>query len=240
MGRSVPVRIALIGDYNQAVLAHQAIPLALRLSGNRLGILVAPAWTHTATLGKDVPSQLSDFGGIWCVPASPYANTDGALAAIRFAQESGRPFLGSCGGFQHALLEYARSVLGHGEAEHAETSPTAAMPVISRLSCSLVEKAGTVTFADGSRLRSLYDAEQAEEAYHCNYGLNPEYEHLFWNGALKVAARDAAGAVRAVELAGHPFFIATLFQPERAALKGIVHPLVTAFVEAVGVFLLQH
>jgi CTP synthase (UTP-ammonia lyase) len=49
---------------------------------------------------------------------------------------------------------------------------------------------------------------------------------------LKVAARDEAGEVRAVELSGHPFFIATLFQPERAALRGIEHPLITAFVEA--------
>lgn len=37
-----------------------------------------------------------------------------------------------------------------------------------------------------------------------------------------------------MELAGHPFFVATLFQPERAALRGVEHPLVTAFVAAAG------
>jgi CTP synthase (UTP-ammonia lyase) len=177
-------------------------------------------------------AQLAGFAGVWCVPASPYASADGALAAIRFARESGRPFLGTCGGFQHALLEYARNVLGHARAEHAETAPDAAMPLISRLSCSLVEQHGTVTFAEGSRLRAVYGAEQAEEGYRCNYGLNPEYEPIFRDGALRVAARDAAGEVRAVELTGHPFFIATLFQPERAALRGAEHPLVTAFVAA--------
>ena len=226
------IRIALVGDYNPDVPAHQAIPEAIRLSAQRLGVVVEPVWTHTATLRPDVPSQLAGFAGIWCVPASPYANTDGALAAIRFAREGGRPFLGTCGGFQHALLEYARNVLGRGEADHAETAPEAALPLISRLSCSLVEQRGKVTLAAGSRLRAVYGADEAEEGYRCNYGLNPAYESLFRGTALKVAARDAAGEVRAVELAGHPFFVATLFQPERAALRGAEHPLITAFVGA--------
>ncbi len=225
------VSLALVGDYNPDVPAHQAIPEALRLSAERLGVSVEPVWKHTSTLGPDVAKQLADFAGIWCVPASPYASTDGALAAIRFARESGRPFLGTCGGFQHALLEYARNVLGL-EAAHAETAPDAAQPLISRLSCSLVEQRGTVTLAEGSRLRAVYGAAQAEEGYRCNYGLNPAYEPLFRGGPLRVAARDAAGEVRAVELAGHPFFVATLFQPERAALEGAEHPLVTAFVAA--------
>jgi CTP synthase (UTP-ammonia lyase) len=54
-------------------------------------------------------------------------------------------------------------------------------------------------------------------------------------GPLKVAARDDEGGVRAVELDEHPFFIGTLFQPERAVLRerATAPPLVKAFVEAV-------
>jgi CTP synthase (UTP-ammonia lyase) len=225
------VRMALVGDYDPAVPSHQAIPEALRLSGHRLGVAVDPLWTHTSALGPEV-AQLADCAGMWCVPASPYANPEGALAAIRFVRESGRPFLGTCGGFQHALLEYTRNVLGRAEADHAETSPDAAMPLIARLSCSLVEQRGKVRLAEGSRLRTIYGTDHAEEGYRCNYGLNPEYEPIFRGERLKVAARDEAGEVRAIELHGHPFFIATLFQPERAALRGIEHPLVTAFVAA--------
>jgi CTP synthase (UTP-ammonia lyase) len=224
------VRLALVGDYNPDVAAHQAIPKALRLSGEHLGVVAEPVWTHTATL--DV-SRLAAFAGIWCVPASPYASAERALAAIRFARETGCPFLGTCGGFQHALLEYARNVLGHSGADHAETSPDAVMPLISRLSCPLVEQRGQVTLTEGTRLRAIYGAERADEGYHCNYGLNPEYRSIL-QGPLQVAARDASGEVRAVELTGHPFFVATLFQPERAALRGAEHPLVTAFVEAAG------
>ncbi|HET6262263.1 MAG TPA: hypothetical protein VFG99_08495, partial [Chloroflexia bacterium] len=43
---------------------------------------------------------------------------------------------------------------------------------------------------------------------------------------------DDEGEVRVVELAGHPFFMATLYQPERQALTGVAHPLVNAFVQA--------
>src|SRR5207302_808902 len=134
---------------------HQAIPAALRLAADRAGRIVEPVCVGTATLGADVPGQLAAFDGIWCVPASPYANTAGALEAIRFARESGRPYLGTCGGFQHALLEFARNVLGLADADHAETRPDAALPLVAPLSCPLVERAGAVFFQEGSRLRGI-------------------------------------------------------------------------------------
>jgi CTP synthase (UTP-ammonia lyase) len=231
-----PVRIALVGDFDPEVTAHRAIPEALQLSAIRLGLDVAPAWVYTSAITPPTPPKLSEFAAVWCVPASPYASMDGALAAVRFARESGRPFLGTCGGFQHAVLEYVRNVLGHREADHAETSPQATMPVISRLTCSLIERTGTVFFRDGSRLRQIYGTGQANEEYHCNYGVNPAYARLFTDSAgLCVSACDAAGEVRAVELVGHPFFIATLFQPERSAFRRAEQPLITAFVAAAAV-----
>jgi CTP synthase (UTP-ammonia lyase) len=227
-----PHRIALIGDFNPEVTAHRAIPPAINLAAAAAGHRVDGVWVETRTLGSDVPRRLADFHAVWCVPASPYANTEGALAAIRFARESGRPFLGTCGGFQHALLEYAHNVLRLRDADHAETNPDAALPLIAPLSCSLVEKSGTITFLEGSRLRSIYGEAEAEESYHCNYGLNPRHETLFREGALHICGRDQAGEARAVELADHPFFIATLYQPERRALQGKTHPLLNAFVAA--------
>jgi CTP synthase (UTP-ammonia lyase) len=231
MADAFTVRIALVGDYDPKVPAHRAIPAALQLSALRLGLEAAPSWLHTTSIGTAAAS-LGDFSGVWCVPASPYASADGALSAIRFCREARRPFLGTCGGFQHAVLEFVRNALGHAAAEHAETSPDAPMPLISRLSCSLVEQSARVVFCEGSRLRAIYGTPEAEESYRCNYGLNPRYESLLSESALRIAARDAAGDVRAVELASHPFFIATLYQPERSALAAREHPLITAFVSA--------
>ncbi len=227
-----PARIALIGDHDPAVVAHRAIPLALDLAAGTVGQPVDWMWVHTSTLLGEVTSHLGMFDGIWCVPASPYANTDGALAAIRLAREQRRPYLGTCGGFQHALLEYAGAVWGIDAPAHAELDPSAADPVIAPLACGLVEQSGTIRFEPGSRLRAIYGCDDAVEGYHCNYGLNPACEGLFATGPLRVAARDLAGEVRAVELDGHPFFIATLYQPERSGLEGRRHPLIAAFVDA--------
>jgi CTP synthase (UTP-ammonia lyase) len=157
---------------------------------------------------------------------------EGALSAIRFAREDKIPFMGTCGGFQHALLEYARNVLGLTNAEHAETSPDSATPLISRLSCSLREGTGVIRLTPGTRLQQIYGAIETTERYNCNFGLNPKFESLLRDSELVISAREANGEVRAFELAHHPFFVATLFQPERQALTGTLHPIIRAFIEA--------
>lgn len=111
-----PIRIALIGDYDPQVTAHQAIPVALEMAAEHSGLNVQWQWLATDDIHAETP--LHRFDGVWCVPASPYRSMDGALLAIRFAREQRRPFLGTCGGFQHAVLEYARNVLGWSDAEH--------------------------------------------------------------------------------------------------------------------------
>lgn len=230
------IRIALVGDYDPSVPAHQAIPVALDRVANETGLSVQATWVPTADV-KDGAS-LQAFDGIWCVPASPYHEMDGALTAIRFARERQVPFLGTCGGFQHALLEYARNYLGWADAEHAETAPDSENAIITPLSCSLVEAFAPIRLRAGSRIAAAYDALETQERYRCRYGLRKELEADVFTGPLKVSGYDEDGEVRAMELDGHPFFIATLFQPERAALEGSTPPLVKAFVLACAAELL--
>jgi CTP synthase (UTP-ammonia lyase) len=228
------VRIGLVGDYSEGVRAHRAIPRAFELVAERAqGPRVALTWLPTAALaGRDVAGATAGLDGLWCVPGSPYASMDGALAAIRHARETGLPFLGTCGGFQHALIEVARDLLGVAGADHAEARPDAEMLLIDRLSCSLVGVNGRLHLAPRSRLAAIYGATEATEAYHCNYGLNPAHRPLIEASPLEIVALDDEREVRAVELGGHPFFVATLFQPELSALAGEVHPLVRAFANA--------
>ena len=224
------VTVGLIGDYSQAVLAHQAIPMALQNSADALDIDLAFEWIPTDEISS--ASRLSAFNGLWCVPASPYRSMDGALLAIRYARENGIPFLGTCGGFQHAIVDYARNVLGWADAEHAETSPNTGRAVISALQCSLVETTGLVKLLPGTRIASAYGVTETTEGYRCRYGLNPEFRAALVGGPLRASAIDEDGEVRAVEFDDHRFFIATLFQPERSALKGESVPLALAFLKA--------
>ena len=117
------INIALVGDYNVNVTAHIAIPIALQLAGLALAVIVND-------------NSLVGFDGIWCVPGSPYRHMDGALIAIGYARQQGIPFLGTCGGCQHALIEFARHVLGIMDADHAEIAPNAGALLITPLSCS--------------------------------------------------------------------------------------------------------
>ncbi len=227
-----PVRIALVGDYNPKGKAHQGAPTALTLAAEGCGVALEYEWVHTSTLQPDPSKQLAAFHGLWCVPGSPYANGAGVITTIRMARETGRPFLGTCGGFQHAMLECAETLWGVESPANAEIDPHAADPVIAPLSCSLVEKHGDIFFVAGSRLAGFYGVPSAVEGYHCNYGLSAKYARRLESGPLRVSARDAAGDVRAVELDGHPFFFGTLFQPERSGLDRRQHPLITAFVAA--------
>ncbi len=226
-----PLRIGLIGDHDEAVTAHRAIPLALARASALTGDVLEARWLDTVALGRD-PSLASACDGFWAVPASPYANGEAAIAAIGHARETGLPFLGTCGGYQHALLEYARNVLGLVDARHGEEHPGAQLALIGRLSCDLLDVKGRILLARDSRLASICGAFELEEGYHCRFGLDPGYRAVFDDGPLRIVGEDEAGEPRAFELAGHPFFFGTAFQPERAALENRDHPLIVAFVRA--------
>ncbi len=224
------LRIGLIGDRDDTVTAHRAIPLALQLAADTGDVELQVAWQATDTIAS--VRDIQSYDGIWCVPASPYRNMDGALLAIRYAREHNLPFLGTCGGFQHAVLEFARNVLGMRSAEHAEVARDAENPVIAPLSCSLIEQTGELELIEGSKLQQAYGSTETIEGYHCSYGLNERFRDQLTEKGLRVSAQDKAGDVRAMELDSHDFFIATLFQPERAALQRQLPPIVRAFVNA--------
>jgi CTP synthase (UTP-ammonia lyase) len=232
--------IGLVGEHRDTVIAHRAIPRALELARAATKTRVTWEWIRTDEIDPDSNPPalkrsrvtLAGFAAIWAVPGSPYASMEGALAAIRFARETGRPFLGTCGGFQHALIEIARDVCGVRAADHAETNPGGSELVVTPLACSLVGKTGSITFAPGSRLHAIFGSRPATEGYQCSYGLNPAWRSRFEAAGLYFTGWDETGAVRAGELISHPFFIGTLFQPERSALRRAKHPLISAFVQA--------
>jgi CTP synthase (UTP-ammonia lyase) len=224
-------RIAVIGDYSGEVTAHRAIPGALELARSGSGADVAWEWVATRSL-TDAASTLAGFSAAWLVPATPYENMQGALDAARWAREAGRPILGTCGGFQHMIIEFARNAAGIAAADTSETNPDGKELVVTRLSCSLVEQTGGVRFSPGSLLARAYGRAGATEGYRCNYGFNAGYRASLETAGLRFTARDEAGEVRGAELASHPFYAGVLYQPERSSLRDEVHPLLAAFVKA--------
>lgn len=93
-----------------------------------------------------------------------------------------------------------------------------------------------LTILPGTRLHSIGGREDDSEQYYCNYGVNEEYEKQFQAGGLRVSARGIQGETRAVELPGHRFFVATLFQPQLSSRPEAPHPFWLAFLRAAELF----
>jgi len=224
------LNIAIVGDRDDTIAAHRATPLALANAASALDVDLAFDWLASDAI-RDA-DRLASYDAFWVAPGSPYRSLDGVLRAIGHARTTGRPFLGTCGGFQHAVLEFARHVLDWPDAMHAESDPGVGRPVIAALECALVEARGSVALAPGSRIAKAYGALAAPTIYRCRYGLNPEFRAALTAGPLRGTAEDEHGDLHAIELDGHPFFVATLWQPERAALAGERVPLAEALVTA--------
>ncbi len=221
--------IAVVGDYGAERPTHKATQEALEHA-------VAPPlrfeWLPSERAAEMEDADLDSYAGLLISPGSPYRSMDGALKAIRVARERGVPLLGTCGGFQHVAVEFARDVLGIEEADHEESNPDARELAIVKLPVSLAGGEHEVFFEPGSRVAAIYGVPAAVEPFFCSFGLNPAYRARVEARGLAVSGTGADGAARVFELPGHPFFVATLYVPQARYRPDDPHPLLTAFVSA--------
>lgn len=223
--------MALVGDFNESVLAHRLIPRALELAASNNEFMVDAVWVSTTEL-SDL-NRISSFHGIWCAPGSPYHNRMAVLDVIRYARETGKPYLGTCGGCQHAILEFAQNVLDLKNTGLEEEDPSVEIPLISSLSCRLTDENRKISLQKGSRIHNLVGRDEILEEYRCGFGINPRYLNLFENSELRFVGFDD-NVPQAFELRSHSFFVGTAFQPERSARRDVAHPLIEAFLRAMA------
>jgi CTP synthase (UTP-ammonia lyase) len=225
-------KIALVGERDVAKKAHQGIEASFALYRRDFDPRLDYEWVRTASISPEsIHDIFRDATAIWCTPGSPYESFSGALLAIRHARTEKKAFLGTCGGFQHGLIEFSQNVLLR-DAEHQELTPEAKAPLIVKLSCSLIGAKGKVIATSPKRFSEILGAEESVEDFNCNYGVNSDLAGIFQGSDLEFVAHDEFGQVRAFRSSRHPFFVGTLFQPERRALAGSVHPIVHAFFKA--------
>ncbi|WP_340375108.1 hypothetical protein U5640_08105 [Streptomyces sp. SS7] len=222
-------KVALVGDRSPHVVSHTRVPLLLDALAARDRLVLDAYWISSED--AEAPDAVRGFDAVWVLPGSPYRSEAGVLAAIRTARETGIPFLGTCGGFQHALLEFARNVCGLAHVAHAENDPDAEDFLIAPLACSLVGHEGVVTIEPGSLAESVIGSERTVERYFCAYGPSRHLDALRAHG-LRFSGHDEDGHVRIAELPGHPFFLASLFQPELSGDGSRPHPVVRALARA--------
>jgi CTP synthase (UTP-ammonia lyase) len=221
------LRLIILGEYSAASENHRHTDAALAHSAALLGLDIKPTWISTADISD---KTLSENDALWVTTGSPYKDMRKALHAIRTAREQGIPCLGTCGGFQHMVIEYARHVLRIEDAQHAEYDPHASHLIVSKLACSLAGRTMVLSLAPDSLAAALYGSLAAEERYYCSFGINPEYVPVLRNNTFRPVGSDAEGEIRVMEISGHPFFIGTLFVPQARSTLAQPHPLVTGFL----------
>jgi CTP synthase (UTP-ammonia lyase) len=236
----VGTRIAIVGDFDRGKHSHWATEAALFHAAARLGISVEPHWIPTPALAHagDV-NHLQAFAGIWGAPGSPYASMQGILNAIEYARQRNVPYLGTCAGFQYALIEFSRNVLGIPDADSAENGPAGDNIVITPVYCETSPTmasspklcgAGVARPESGSRLEALCGAHDLQGEYFCSFETNASFIPRWEAAGMRVAARGDEGEMRALELPSKRYFLATLFQPQLSSSFERAHPIIEGFL----------
>lgn len=223
-------KLSILGDYNPSSETHIATNSAINHSQKMLGNNLNSVWISTDDISEDI---LKSSHGFLVAPGSPYKNMEKIISAIEYARVNHIPILGTCGGFQHMILEYARNILGFKSAQHAEYDPNTGDLFISELSCSLRGIEMDLTILSDSKAASLYGENLAKEKYYCSFGINPEYINDIKKGPLHFVGSDSEVELRVLELPDHPFFIGTLFVPQANSTERKPHPVVTGLLKAI-------
>jgi CTP synthase (UTP-ammonia lyase) len=134
--------------------------------------------------------------------------------------------------------------MGLADAETAENGSDSKHIVITPVLCAvpnrnpgdpkLVGPIAGIRIQPGTMLHSIYGGADAVEEHFCNYEVNAEYVSRFEAAGLRLAAWGPQGELKAFELPTHRFFVAMLFQPQRARQQP--HPVVMVFVKAAAAF----
>ena len=226
-------KIAIVGDFDASSRFHHLTGEAIAHSAQVLQASFSYDWIETDSVGKHFHEITEHYKAFWIAPGAMYKNVEGALRLIEFARLHNIPTLGTCRGFQHMALEFAKNVLHIKSAQHAEYDPNASNLVVSPIACSIKGKSLEVTFIDKtSKSFAIFETEKIQTTFYCNYGLDPKYQEDFASNGFKVVAIDTQKEARILELASHKFFIATLFVPQEVSTKEHPHKLVTAFLKA--------
>jgi CTP synthase len=245
------VDIAMVGKYVQIRDSYLSLNEALTHAGVQTRTRVRIHFIESTDIEERGTGVLEGMDAILVPGGFGERGIEGKIAAVRHARENGIPYLGICLGMQLAVIEYGRNVLRLDGANSTEFNRAGPHPVIalitewqdtargSQARDESSDKGGTmrlgaqdVRLVDGSRARSLYGREVIRERHRHRYEFNNGYLERYRGGGMGITGLSPDGLVEIVELAGHPWFLATQFHPEFTSNPRDGHPLFTGFVAA--------
>ncbi|MCU4740861.1 CTP synthase (glutamine hydrolyzing) [Halobacteria archaeon AArc-m2/3/4] len=234
------VTIALAGKYDLED-AYMSIHESLKHAGFELGVDVNVSWVDTEEMDDEHAERLREADGVVVPGGFGMRGTEGKIEAVEYAREHDVPFLGLCLGFQMAVIEYARNVLGLEGAHSTEMEADTPHPVIDILpeQYEVENMGGTMRLGEHTTViepetlaYDLYGDTSCTERHRHRYEVNPEYFEDFADEPL-VFSGTAGNRMEILELENHPFFFGTQYHPEYTSRPGDPSPPFVGLLEAV-------
>ena len=246
-----PVRIGLIGKYVQLPDAYLSVVESLKHAGFHHGARVEIDWIQAEdVVGLLAEDRLAELDGLVIPGGFGARGFEGKIEAARYARESGLPCLGLCLGLHAMTVEFARNVVGLTEANSTEFDPTTRHPVIDLMhdQREVTDKGGTMrlgayyaVLSPDTKVAAAYGEPVVSERHRHRFEFNPNYKsRLEERGFVCSGISPDRRLVEFIELADHPFWVATQAHPEFKSRPDRPHPLFRDLVAAALVHARSH
>ncbi len=238
LGADLPsVKIGVVGKYFDVPDAYKSLNAALFHAGmqNNVRVEIVPLNAETFT-----PDAATEMDGILVPGGFGARGIPGKIAAARYARETGTPYMGICLGMQTAVIEFARNVLGIGDADSTEFAKNCT-PIIDIMpDHNAPDMGGTLrlgaypcVITPGTRAAEIYGTDIISERHRHRYEMDISYAEKFADAGMIISGRSPDGRLpEIIELKNHPFFVAGQFHPEFQSSPYTGHPMFNAFIAA--------
>lgn len=238
------VKIAMVGKYVALHDAYLSVSEGLHHAGIVHDTAIDIEWIDSEDIEStdNLDAIFEGVQGILVPGGFGDRGVEGKIRAIQYARENKIPFFGLCLGMQCAVIEYARNVAGFEGANSSEFDETTKYPVIDLMEeqVDVTAKGGTMRLGvypckimEGTKTYAAYGSDMVDERHRHRFEFNNKYLQALKDAGLIIGGTSPSGSlIEIVEVADHPWFVATQFHPEFKSRPTNPHPLFSAFVEA--------
>lgn len=230
-----PLSIGILGKYTEVRDAYASIDKALEHCGSHLDAEIEQHWLETTDLVSPelAGRALEGLDGVIVPGGFGIRGVEGKIQCVRHCRENGIPYLGICLGFQVAVIEYARNVVGIENATSTEfaqsgTAFISELPEqkeIEGLGGSMRLGAQDVQIEAGTLAAHLYGGTSVRERFRHRYEVEPKYIQQLTDAGLVFSGKHPEHQIMQIlelprdraegdDRPTHPYFIGMQYHPE--------------------------